>query len=272
MRNHFERLDTLFRKGGGEIGYEEFDRVARSLFPLEKDPATILLLLQASGYPITESSHGYRLETYFTPWREQEFCVLDIETNGSKPGYSQVIEIGALKLENGQVTDRFETFVSCAYLPEHITLLTGIEPSDLKDAPTRAQALSELKLFMGNAVFTAHNAKFDYGFLDASFDRFGLGHIANPVLCTIDLAKRTIESEKYGLAYLNERLDLGMVSHHRAYDDALAASKILRIAMENIPDYVVTTDELLRFSKSSSADRKRMASANELFEKRKRQI
>ncbi|WP_292662610.1 exonuclease domain-containing protein, partial [Nitratifractor sp.] len=108
-----------------------------------------------------------------------------------------------------------------------------------------------------DAVFVAHNAGFDHSFLNASFQRFGLGPIGNPVLCTIDLARRTFESERYGLAYLNEKLDLGMQAHHRAYNDALATSKVLLKSFENIPDYVKTTDELIRFSKSSKKERKK---------------
>jgi DNA polymerase-3 subunit epsilon len=202
------------------------------------------------------------MTTWFTPWTEQEYCVVDIETNGSKPGRSQVIEIGAVKMKKGKIIDRMETFVACAYLPEHITKLTGIEPSDLANAPTRKEALTALRTFMGNAIFVAHNASFDYSFLNASFHRFGLGGIGNPVLCTIDLAKRTFRSERYGLAFLNDSLGLGMHSHHRAYSDALATSKILLKSFETIPSSVVSTDDLLRFSvsgrKSRSAEKKRV--------------
>jgi DNA polymerase-3 subunit epsilon len=91
-------------------------------------------------------------------------------------------------LQNGEVIDRFEPFVECAFLPEYITKITGIEPTDLIGAPTRKEALTRLRHFMGDAVFVAHNANFDHSFLNASFDRFGLGHIGNLTLCTIDLA------------------------------------------------------------------------------------
>jgi len=257
MQKLFEELTAAFRRAGGEISYEAFDRIVRKHATLFEDSDTIYLLLQASGYPIEESLSGYRLKTCFTPWRQQEYCIVDIETNGSKPGRSQVIEIGAVMLKEGKIVDRYETFVACAYLPEHITKLTGIEPADLVDAPSRKEALTGLRDFMGDAVFTAHNVGFDHTFLNASFQRFGLGPIGNPVLCTIDLARRTFESERYGLAYLNDFLGLEMPAHHRAYNDALAASKVLLKSFENIPGYVKTTDDLIRFSKSSRRERKR---------------
>ncbi len=257
MQNLFDKLTVTFRRRRGEMDYETFDRICSQYAPIPEDSESTFIYLQSCGYPIEEWAGGYRLRTMFTPYREERYCIIDIETNGSKPGRSQVIEIGAVMLHLGEITDRFETFVACAYLPKHISDITGIEPIDLKDAPTRKEALTQLRKFLSDAVFVAHNANFDYSFLDSSFNRFGLGHIGNPVLCTIDLAKRTFESEKYGLAYLNEKLHLGMEAHHRAYNDALAASKVLMKSFDTIPDYVKTTDDLIQFAKSGRKERKR---------------
>jgi len=253
MQKVFDELTTAFRKHDGLLNEEQYKHIAIKYTTLLEDSDTIFILLQASGYPIEQEENGrYRLETYFTPYEEQRYCVIDIETNGSKPGTSQVIEIGAVMLQNGEVIDRFETFVECAYLPEYITKITGIEPTDLIGAPSRRAALTKLRHFMGDAIFVAHNANFDYGFLNASFDRFGLGGIGNPKLCTIDLARRTFESERYGLAYLIDFLEI----HHRAYSDAVCAAKVMEKSLETLPEYVVTTDDLLRFSVSSKKERR----------------
>jgi len=258
MQKVFSELTTAFRKNEGELSREQFQRIATRYTTLFEEADTIFLLLQASGYPIREMENGtYRLETFFTPYREQRYCVIDIETNGSKPGTSQVIEIGAVMVEKGEIVDRLETFVECAYLPEYITKITGIEPMDLLGAPTRREALIKLRAFMGDAVFVAHNANFDYGFLTASFNRFGLGDIGNPKLCTIELAKRTFESERYGLAYLNESLGIESAIHHRAYSDAVSAFVVLEKSFENLPDSVKTTDDLLQFSVSSKKQRRK---------------
>ncbi|MCK4441759.1 MAG: 3'-5' exonuclease, partial [Sulfurovaceae bacterium] len=173
----------------------------------------------------------------------------------SKPETAQVIEVGAVMVQDGKIIDKFESFVECAFMPTYITKITGIEPIDLIDAPSRVSVLTELREFMQDAIFVAHNANFDYNFLNHSFDRFGLGTIGNPKMCSIDLAKRTIESEKYGLAYLNETLQLGVDIHHRAYSDALTTTKLLNILFDNLPKNIKTTDELLRFSISSKKER-----------------
>ncbi len=257
MQKVFDELTTAFRKHDGVLNEEQYKHIAIKHTTLLEDSDTIFILLQASGYPIEQEEDGrYRLETYFTPYEEQRYCVIDIETNGSKPGTSQVIEIGAVMLQNGKVIDRFETFVECANLPEDITKITGIELTDLIDAPTRREALIKLRHFMGDAVFVAHNANFDYSFLNASFDRFGLGGIGNPKLCTIDLARRTFESERYGLAYLIDLLEIETATHHRAYSDAVCAAKVMAKSLETLPEYVKTADDLLRFSVSSKKERR----------------
>ena len=256
MLRVFEELTTAFRKHNGVLDSQQYTHIVTKYTTLLEDAEIIFILLQASGYPITQFDDTYRLKTYYTPYEKQRFCVIDIETNGSKPGTSQVIEIGAVMLEKGKVVDRFETFVECAYLPEYITKITGIEPVDLIGAPTRKEALTRLRHFMGDAIFVAHNANFDYGFLNASFDRFGLGQIGNPKLCTIDLARRTFESERYGLAYLIDFLEIETATHHRAYSDAVCAAKVMEKSVETLPEYVKTTDELLRFSISSKKERR----------------
>jgi len=259
MQKLFDGLTNAFRKNRGELDFYLFEKVVRKYNPLDGIDTTFLLL-QASGYPIETTVSGYRLKTYFTPIDEQIFTVIDIETNGSKPVRSQVIEVGAVKIQNGKIIDSFESFVNCAYLPEHISQLTGIEPKDLRKAPSRQEVLAELKDFLDDTIFVAHNVSFDYNFLSASFERFGLGVIGNMTLCTIDLAKRTIKAPRYGLAFLNEFLNLEMDSHHRAYSDALATSKILLKSIKALPPSIKTADDLIIFAKANTKKRKELKS------------
>lgn len=255
MQKVYDELTAAFRRNEGYLSPLAYQRIVKKHTTLFEDSDTLFLLLQAAGYPIVEKGDGYCLATFFTPYHEQKYCVIDIETNGSKPQTAQVIEVGAVMVQNGEILDCFESFVECAFLPEYITKITGIVPEDLIGAPSRLEVLSQLRVFMDNAIFVAHNADFDYGFLNHSFDRFGLGTIGNQKLCSIDLARRTIESERYGLAYLNESLGLGDHMHHRAFSDALVTTKLLDLTFQNLPDYVQTTDELLRFSTSSRKER-----------------
>jgi len=255
MQKVYEELTLAFRRNEGRLSVASYDRIVSKHTTLFEDSDTLFLLLQAAGYPIIEDGRGYCLQTYTTPYQKQKFCVIDIETNGSKPENSQVIEIGAVMFQDGEIIDHFESFVECAFLPEYISKITGIELIDLVDAPSKLEVLTKLRVFLEDTVFVAHNANFDYGFLNHSFERFGLGTIGNQTLCSINLARRTIKSERYGLAYLNEFLEIGTEVHHRAYSDALTTAKLLKIAFKNIPEYVNTTDELLRFSVSSRKER-----------------
>jgi len=257
MQKVFEALTKEFRVCKGVLNARQYIGIIEKYSTFLEDFDTILILLQASGYPIIqENEDRYILETYFTCHTKQRYCIIDIESNGSKPSTSQVIEIGALLWQNGKIIDSYETFVECAFLPEYISKITGITHDDLKDAPTRKEALIGLRHFMGDAIFVAHNVAFDYGFLNASFERFGLGNIGNPKLCTIELARRTFESERYGLAHLIEFLDIETATHHRAYSDALCAMKVMEKSLETLPIYVSTADELVRFAISSRRERR----------------
>jgi len=255
MQKVYEELTSAFRRNEGYLSKESYDRIVKKHATLLEDTDTLFLFLQASGYPIVKDEYRYCLTTFFTPYNQQRYCVIDIETNGSKPETAQVIEIGAVMILRGEVIDRFESFVECTFLPEYISKITGITHDDLIGASTQLSVLQELRVFMGDAIFVAHNVNFDYGFLNHSFDRFGLGTIGNQKLCSIDLSRRTIKSERYGLAYLSESLDLGEHNHHRAFSDAFATSKLLEIAFQGLPEYIKTADDLLVFSNSSRKDR-----------------
>ena len=254
MQKVYEHLTNAFRKNRGFLSYEKFYKVVKSHCNIEEDGFILAELIKASGYPIEEKLNGYFFKPMFTNYKEQEYAIIDIETNGAKPGYSQVIEIGGVKVKNGKIIDRLESFVSCAYLPDSIIELTGITPKDLENAPSRKEALTKLKEFLGDAIFVAHNVEFDYNFLSASFERFGLGSIGNLRLCTIELAKKTIEAPKYGLAGLCDFLNIEMASHHRAYSDALCSWQIMQESLKHLPSYIKTTDDLLRFTSSSKKE------------------
>jgi len=255
MQNLFNELNVAFGRNQGRLSPNSYERIAKKYCSLFDDTQAILIMLQVSGYPIDQDKNGYYNTNFFTPYQEQKYCVIDIETNGSKPDKSQIIEIGAIMVQNGKIIDQLETFVECAYLPEHITKITGIEPNDLKGAPSRKAALMMLREFMQDAVFVAHNANFDYSFLNASFNRFALGNIGNQMLCSIELAKRTFPSQKYGLAYLIDFLGIKTASHHRALSDATCANIVMQKSFQTIPTYVKTTQDLIEFSKSSQKDR-----------------
>ena len=118
--------------------------------------------------------------------------------------------------------------------------------------PTSTVISSNSIPFLGDSVFVGHDAKFDYSFISATMERVGLGKLLNRSLCTIDLAERTIESERYGLAYLNEQLTLYKeATHHRALSDAMTTAKLLKRTLPLIPKTIRTAEELIAFSKEA---------------------
>jgi DNA polymerase-3 subunit epsilon len=252
MQKIFNELTLKFKKNRGKLSTAQFKDFISQKVDLYTDVEQFIMILQASGYPISQNKNNFQLDTYFRPYKNQKFCIIDIETNGSNPKKSQVIEIGAIIVQNGKIIDKFETFVSASFIPEYITKITTITIDDLKNAPSLKETLIELREFLKDAIFVAHNVKFDFSYLDYSFNRCGLGNIANRRFCTIDLAKRTFNSPRYGLAYLNKTFNIDILNHHRAYSDAYSAYIIMQKSFLNIPKNIITTEELIDFSLSSN--------------------
>ena len=151
-----------------------------------------------------------------------------------------------------QELDRFESFVYAPVVPENITELTGIRADDLVGAPPLASVLERFRLFLGGSVFVAHNVKFDYGFIDASLQKCGFGMLLNRRLCTVELARRTIEAQRYGLGSLKELLGVQNV-HHRAFSDAVSCFEIFKSALSRLPWSVQSTEDLILFSKTAKS-------------------
>lgn len=201
------------------------------------------------GLEILKTKNGkISLATRFRPFKEQIFCVVDIETNANSIENGQIIEIGAIKFQNGTEIDRFETFVKCDIVPEEISLLTGIYVDDLKNAPNLKEVLANFRLFLKDSVFIAHNVNFDYNFISKSLQKFDMGMLLNRKICTIELSRRTILSPKYGLSSLKEILNINSV-HHRALSDASAAKDIFLECIKRLPWSIETTEDLINFSK-----------------------
>jgi len=216
-----------------------------------------LELLNFYGLPIEEDEKEVFLSTQKNCFKDEVYCIVDIETNGSSPVKNQIIEIGAVKYKNGEIIEKFESYVYADFIPESIVRLTNIEQSDLKDAPSLKKVLHDFKLFLGNTVFVAHNVKFDYGFISKSLITVGVDELLNRKLCTVDLSRKTIEAERHGLSYLREHLEIDTGNHHRAYSDALSAAKVLDECFKNIPEHVKSTEELIKFSAGTTKKKKK---------------
>ena len=244
-----EKFDNLVNKLQlGPVPRDEFygciNRLKKN-FDFDLDIDT----LNFYGLPVCEDDDKVYLRTQQNSYKDETYCIVDIETNGNSPVKNQIIELGAIKYKHGEITDRFESYVYADYIPQAIVRLTNIEQSDLANAPSLKKVLHDFKLFLGDNVFVAHNVKFDFNFISTSLKTVGLEELLNRKLCTVDLARKTIVTEKHGLAHLRDFLDIHTGEHHRAYADALSAAKVLDVCFQNIPEYVKTTEDLIAFSK-----------------------
>ena len=127
---------------------------------------------------------------------EYPVVFVDIETTGGSYRNSRVLEVAAIRFENGQVTREFNTLLNPqTYIPESITSLTGITESDVIDAPLFEDIADELLDVLEGAVFIAHNVRFDYSFLKNEFALVG-STFSPKLLCTVRLSRALYYQQK----------------------------------------------------------------------------
>jgi DNA polymerase-3 subunit epsilon len=161
---------------------------------------------------------------------------VDIETTGVSYTRNRVIEVAAIRVENGAVIDSFTSLVDPqTELPPFISGLTGISPADLSGAPTFYDIAEPLHDILKEAVFVAHNVRFDYGFLKREFA--DTGRKFNPkLLCTVRLSRSLFPAERHHkLQNLIDRCGIEVSSRHRAYDDAVAMLSFLQHCRQSFP-------------------------------------
>jgi len=221
---------------------------------IRSSPELNYQLLIANGFPIEERSGNIYLTTNFEPYMHQTYCIVDIETNHGSIERGDIIEVAAIKMKNNEIIGEFHSLIYNRFVPDFITKITNINTKMLEDAPKQKDVLKQFKIFLKDAVFVAHNVNFDYKCIAYKMEHFGLGTLENRKLCTLDLAKQTISSPKYSLQGLVETLSIDSNRFHRAYDDALNATKILQECFKNLPTTIQTTEDLILFSKTQKQD------------------
>ncbi|HMQ03201.1 MAG TPA: exonuclease domain-containing protein [Pyrinomonadaceae bacterium] len=166
---------------------------------------------------------------------ETDFVVFDLETTGAKAPPCRVTEIGACRIANGEITDRFQSLVNPEEpIPEFITALTGIDDTMVSTAPVFGEVVPGLLDFIGDSVLVAHNSSFDIGFLNFEIGRLYQNYrLANPSLCTVQLSRQLVpDIENHKLKTVANHFSIELVNHHRAADDACAAAGIFLNLLE----------------------------------------
>lgn len=162
---------------------------------------------------------------------QKPIVMLDFETTGLSPAAgARITEVAALRIENGQIVDRFVSLVNCGVrVPPFITGLTGITQQMVDAAPCVSQVMPELLRFIGNDMLSAHNANFDEKFLIAESRSLGMAPQHDALVCSLKLARRLFPGlRSYKLATLAAALGIRFGgSAHRAEADAEVSAHVL---------------------------------------------
>lgn len=165
------------------------------------------------------------------------FICFDIETTGLSAARDKITEIGAVKVENGIITDKFSTFVNPEMpIPQKITQLTGITDEMVKDAPSQSEAVSAFLEFAGDNVLVAHNAPFDTSFIAKACEDMGREYNYTSI-DTVAISRAILTDIKNcKLDTVAKFLRLGEFNHHRATDDAEMLAKIFITLCRRLTD------------------------------------
>jgi DNA polymerase-3 subunit epsilon len=160
-------------------------------------------------------------------------AIVDVETTGQSAVYGRIIEIAVIRVEKGKIVRKFASLVNPErYISPMIQGLTGISNEDVADAPTFARIARQVQKLLGGAVFVAHNARFDYGFVKNEFAALGIPFTAR-CLCTVKLSRKLHpEHRRHDLTSLIERHGISCDARHRALGDAEAVFEFLRMVVE----------------------------------------
>lgn len=179
---------------------------------------------------------GFRADVVRINWvldPDQSYVVVDVETTGGRGAGHRVTEIGAVKVRDGRVIDRFASLLNPQRrIPADISRLTGITPAMVADAPYFVDIADEFEAFLSGSIFVAHNVEFDYGFIASEFKRIGRS-FRMPKLCTCSSMRKLYPGQRsYSLAALCRNFDIPLKQHHRALCDAEAAAELLLLINE----------------------------------------
>ena len=158
-----------------------------------------------------------------------DFVVFDLETTGAKAPPCRITEIGAYRVRNGEVAEKFETLVNPEMpIPWFITQLTGIDDEMVSQAPKFADIAHDFLSFIGDSVLVAHNSGFDMRFLNSEIARVYPDYrMANPCLCTVQLSRKLLpDIRNHKLKTVAEHYSIDLTNHHRASADAYATAHI----------------------------------------------
>jgi DNA polymerase III subunit epsilon len=201
------------------------------------------------------------------PLSEVTFCVVDLETTGGSPTDSRITEVGAVKYRGGERLGTFQSLVNPLQpIPPFVSQLTGIDDRLVASEPPIEAVLPSFMEFCAGTVFVAHNARFDFSFVNAALEEFDYERLPGPPVCTARLAKRIVwpDVPNVRLRTLSQYFRTRTTPTHRALADAQACAEVLQGLMDaGVRLGIVTLGDLMEavrargrpnFGKISMAD------------------
>lgn len=219
---------------------QAFPDAMKAADKINKDEEKIKIIYGVEAYfmdDLVESVKG-DADTGF----DGTFICFDIETTGLSAARDKITEIGAVKIENGVITDTFSTFANPEMpIPQKITQLTGITDDMVKDAPSQSEAVGAFLEFAGDNVLVAHNAPFDTSFIAKACEDMGREYNYTSI-DTVAISRAILTDIKNcKLDTIAKFLRLGDFNHHRATDDAEMLARIfINLCQRLTDDYGIT--------------------------------
>ncbi|RVU77772.1 PolC-type DNA polymerase III [Lactobacillus xujianguonis] len=162
-------------------------------------------------------------------YEDREFVIFDVETTGLSSVYDTIIEIGAVKMKNGEVIERFDKFINPHHpLSDQTINLTSITDEMVGAADDEDVVIKQFKDFYGDDPLCGHNVQFDVGFVNAALRHSGLEEIKQPVVDTLEVSRLLHpEQTRHTLDSLAKKYDVVLEHHHRANQDAEATGYLM---------------------------------------------
>ncbi|WP_420836577.1 PolC-type DNA polymerase III [Anaerosphaera multitolerans] len=174
------------------------------------------------------------LKNYFKDDTDKDtFVVFDIETTGFSARTDEITEIGAVKIKDGIIIDRYSQLVNPVIpIPQVVVELTGISNAFVANEPTIDLVIPEFYEFCKDSILVAHNANFDMSFIKRDMRKYGFNH-KFPVLDTLSLARAVVkDTKRFNLGTLSKKLGVTLVNAHRAVNDAEATAEVFLKMLE----------------------------------------
>jgi DNA polymerase-3 subunit epsilon len=160
------------------------------------------------------------------------YAIIDIETTGQSAAKGKITEIAIFIHDGFQITDSFSSLINPeCYIPDFITDLTGIDNEMVREAPKFYEVARRVVEMTQDKIFVAHNASFDYRFVQEEFKRLGYDY-QRKTMCTVRLGRKFLPGHKsYSLGKICDELGISINGRHRAAGDALATTKLFEIIL-----------------------------------------